>query len=142
MKRIAYLESGEKITEVKMKIISALLIAILLAVTVHAAPVKADPWLTLTVPAAPLPDYYLVTGIAALPSTQHIPYLTGSDGQTPAHTYVKLYDVATLTAGTLYTVTIQACSNAWGCSAASAPFSFTPQAPPAIPTGMGIVVLP
>lgn len=126
-----------------MKIIRMIILSfVLLATAVQAAPVHADPWLILAVPAVPLPDYYLVTGIAALPSTQHIPYLTGTDGQTPAHTYVKLYDVVSLTAGTLYTVTVQACSNAWGCSVPSAPFSFTPQAPPAIPMGIGVVVLP
>ena len=117
-----------------MKMIKLLLtIAILLVTVTTATAAGAVPWLVANVPAAPLPTYYLLTGIPG--ATGHIPYVTGADSS--GTTWVKLYNVSTLTVGTTYTVTVQACT-VWGCSAASAPFSFTPAAPPAVPTGVGI----
>lgn len=62
-------------------------------------------------------DYYIVTGLpSTIDGSKVSPDSTGAYG-------FKL-DISTIPAGE-YTVTAQACSELWGCSAVSNPFSFT-----------------
>ena len=118
-----------------MKKIIWLLLSLCLFAAMPAQAKATSVWLTVTVPAAPLPDYYAVTGITGV---TNVPYATGAN--MAGTTLVKIANVSLLTVGTPYTVTVSACSNTWGCSAATAPFTFTQVAPPAVPTGLGLSV--
>jgi hypothetical protein len=87
----------------------AAVITVLWATPVFAAPfLVCDPY--------PGADYFVVTGLPAAISASNCP-------PDPTGTYGTKLDLATLAVGS-YTVTIQACSNIWGCTPASSPLVF------------------
>ena len=61
----------------------------------------------------------------------HIPFTPSG-----AQMYLK-HDLAGLSVGTPYDITVCAC-NVWGCSD-SVPFSFTPESAPNLPAGLGLL---
>ena len=99
----------------------------LLAILLTASVCGASPWLVCD-PQTGV-DYYTVDGLAApLDGTHIVPDATGK--------YGFRFDLANLIPGT-YNLTAHACSNLWGCGAASLPLAFTRPTLP-IPVNLGI----
>jgi hypothetical protein len=77
-------------------------------------------------------DYFVVNGLPTSISASNC-------APDPAGTYGLKLDLTALATGS-YSVTVQACSNTWGCSPASSPFSFSRPNLGAAPAGLGLAI--